>query len=116
LESLRHIFTSFRLTVICTSDFVADILSFRYRPMSGNVGCVMSWLGVVKSVGVAVEISFVVVNKQRELAYTLISKHFLFSGRHIGFLEGDKYSCISIVILITAEVQSCSKKKPKVVN
>ncbi len=29
--------------------------------MSGNVGCVMSELGVVENVGVAVEISFVVV-------------------------------------------------------
>ncbi len=34
--------------------------------MSGNVGCVMSELGVVKNVGVAVEISFVVV-KQAEI-------------------------------------------------
>ncbi len=42
---------------------MADILSSGYRPMSGNVGCVMSGLGVVKNVGVAVEISFVVVKQ-----------------------------------------------------
>ncbi len=51
LESLRHLVTSLRVIVISTSDFVADILSSGYRPMSGNVGCVMSELAVVKNVG-----------------------------------------------------------------
>ena len=66
-ESLRHLVTSFRLIVISTSDFVAEILRSGYRPMSGNVGCVMFELGAVKNVGVAVEISFVVL-KQAEIA------------------------------------------------
>ena len=61
MESLRHHFTSFRLIVISTSGFMVDISSSGCRPMSGHVGSVMSELGVVENVGVAVEISFVVV-------------------------------------------------------
>ena len=40
---------------------MADILSSEYRQMSGHVGSVMSELGVVENMGVAVDISFVVV-------------------------------------------------------
>jgi hypothetical protein len=70
----RHLFTtSFRLTVISTSGYVADILSSGWRPMSGHVGCVMSDLGLVQNVEVAIEISFVVV-MQAEI--TCIYAHF----------------------------------------
>ncbi len=47
--------------------FVVAILSFGCRPMSGNVGCVMSELGVVENMGVTVELSSVVV-VQAEIA------------------------------------------------
>ena len=48
---------------------------------------VIAETGVVVSMGVAGAISFVVVIPFLKL----ISKNFRFSGRHIGFLECDKY-------------------------
>ncbi len=36
---------------VSTSGFVADILGFRSRPISGCVGCAISWSGTVETVG-----------------------------------------------------------------
>ena len=48
---------------------------------------VIAETGVVVNMGVAGAISFVVVIS----FFKLISKNFRFTGRHIGFLECDKY-------------------------
>ena len=71
---------------------VAAILNFGCRPMSDHVVRAISGSGVVENVSVADTISFVVVIQAKITCFKLISKYFRFSGRHIGFLEGDKYS------------------------
>ncbi len=60
--------------------------------MSRNVGSEISKSGMVENVGVAIEVSFVVViHAQVSCIYSDISKYFRFSGRHIGFLECANY-------------------------
>jgi len=52
--------------------------------MSHNVSSAMSKSGVVENVGVAVQISFIVVINAQDLVFALISKYFRFSDRHAG--------------------------------
>ena len=72
-----------------TSGLVAAILNSGCRLTSARVDIPIAESGVVDNVGVAGAISFVAV-LQRYLVFALIAKHFRFSGRHIGFLEGDE--------------------------
>ena len=57
----NHITISFRSKVISTSGLMAAILSSGCLSMSGNVGSAISKTGVVETMGVAAEVSFVVV-------------------------------------------------------
>ena len=58
--------------------------------MSGHVGSVMSELGVVENVGVAVEISFAVVIQAGISCIYVDFKSSFQAAMHIGFLKSDK--------------------------
>ena len=71
---------------------MAAILNFGCRPMSDHVAREIPGSGVVDNVSVADSISCMDVIHAKITYFKLISKYFRLSGRHIGFLEGAKYS------------------------
>ncbi len=111
----NRVAVEFRSKFTSTSGLVSAILNSGCRPTSARVDSPISELGVVENLGVAGAISFVVVLQAKISVFTLISKHFRFSGRHIGFLEGGKYglkapSCSQIILRKSREGASLKSK------
>ena len=71
----------FRSKVISTSGFHFRFrgrhLSCRRRPMSGNVGSVLSWSGIVENVGVAVGIASPSVSVQKLFSLPVSTSGFV---------------------------------------